>query len=317
MDQIGRRAFVKGGIGVAAGAALAGPFQGFVAHAAGAAPSKVPDLGPLGPVADARDGVVRLHLPPGFQYRSFHDNQAVPRPTLDGGAFVPGRHDGMAAFAGPTSGTVTLIRNHEINSFGTPFAAGVPVYDARGPGGTTSTVVDLQGNVQSAVASLTGTQMNCAGGRMPWGAWVTCEETVNGPDVFDDFTRGPAPPTTLRPEQGAAAEARVHLRSPGERRRLGRADHPRRAVRSRGGGVRPEGRRALPDGRRLRLPQRLLQVRAAGPSRPGRADPGRRPTVHAGRGGPPEPRPVSHPGPQRPVQGALDPRSTTRTRHTR
>ena len=194
MDHIGRRAFLKGGIGVAAGAAFAGPFQGFVAHAAGAAPSKVPNLGPLGPVADARDGVVRLHLPPGFQYRSFHDNQAVPKPTLAGGAFVPGRHDGMAAFAGPTSGTVILIRNHEINSFGAPFAAGVPVYDARGPGGTTSTVVDLQGNVQSAVASLTGTQMNCAGGRMPWGAWVSCEETVNGPDVFDDFTRATVSP---------------------------------------------------------------------------------------------------------------------------
>ena len=30
--------------------------------------------------------------------------------------------------------------------------------------------------------------MNCSGGRMPWGAWVTCEETVNGPDVGSDFT---------------------------------------------------------------------------------------------------------------------------------
>jgi secreted PhoX family phosphatase len=25
---------------------------------------------------------------------------------------------------------------------------------------------------------------------MPWGAWVTCEETVNGPDVGDDFSGG-------------------------------------------------------------------------------------------------------------------------------
>ena len=30
--------------------------------------------------------------------------------------------------------------------------------------------------------------MNCSGGQMPWGAWITCEETVNGPDVGPDFT---------------------------------------------------------------------------------------------------------------------------------
>ena len=30
--------------------------------------------------------------------------------------------------------------------------------------------------------------MNCSGGQMPWGSWVTCEETVNGPDVGPDFT---------------------------------------------------------------------------------------------------------------------------------
>jgi hypothetical protein len=33
--------------------------------------------------------------------------------------------------------------------------------------------------------------MNCMGGEMPWGSWVTCEETVNGPDVGSDFTGAP------------------------------------------------------------------------------------------------------------------------------
>ena len=30
--------------------------------------------------------------------------------------------------------------------------------------------------------------MNCAGAAMPWGSYVSCEETVNGPDVGPDFT---------------------------------------------------------------------------------------------------------------------------------
>ena len=40
----------------------------------------------------------------------------------------------------------------------------------------------------NAHTSLSGTMMNCSGGEMPWGSWVTCEETVNGPDVGPDFT---------------------------------------------------------------------------------------------------------------------------------
>ena len=77
----------------------------------------------LGPVADLRDGVVRLHLP-GFQYRSFHDTDTAPdgipndpRPPvfLDDGTRLPGRHDGMAAFSGP-DGNIWLIRNHELNN---------------------------------------------------------------------------------------------------------------------------------------------------------------------------------------------------------
>ncbi len=45
--------------------------------------------------------------------------------------------------------------------------------------------------MQESYGSLAGTQMNCSGGEMPWGSWVTCEETVNGYDVGDDFTRTP------------------------------------------------------------------------------------------------------------------------------
>jgi secreted PhoX family phosphatase len=179
--SIDRRTLLK--TSVAAG--LAGPFAGLVAGPAEARRS--PRAAALVPIRDERDGAVRLHLPRGFHYRSFHDTELPVR--LDDGTALPGRHDGMGAFRGPDD-SVILVRNHEVNNPTTPFGPGTP-YDARGGGGTTTIQVSRHGEVQRAFTSLNGTMMNCSGGIMPWGSWVTCEETVNGPDVGPDFTGAP------------------------------------------------------------------------------------------------------------------------------
>lgn len=184
MTVIDRRAFLKGAAAAGGAAALSGgPFAGLVASVA--AGSEV-DLGPLGPVADERDGRVRLWLPNGLKYRSFHDTDGPPI-VLDDGSRLPGRHDGMGAFVAPRGDNV-LIRNHEINGPGTPIGDPANAYDTRARGGCTTTIVSDTGQVRQAWTSLNGTMLNCAGGRMPWGAWITCEETVNGPDVGPDFT---------------------------------------------------------------------------------------------------------------------------------
>ena len=183
MPQIDRRTFLRGSAATAGAVMLGGPFQGFVARAANAATMAAPSF-PLGPVEDMRDGIVRLWLPKGFHYRSFHDTETPI--TLPDGTALPGRHDGMAAFPGPGE-NVLLVRNHEVNGPGTPFGPGVP-YDAAARGGTTTIEVTSKGKVVDAYTSLNGTQMNCSGGPMPWGSWITCEETVNGPDVGPDFT---------------------------------------------------------------------------------------------------------------------------------
>ena len=107
--------------------------------------------------------------------------------TLDDGTRLPGRHDGMGAFEGP-DGNVLLVRNHEVNNPGPAFGDASQAYDPMAQSGTTTIEVTPQGEVVHAYTSLNGTQMNCSGGRMPWGAWVTCEETINGPDVGPDFT---------------------------------------------------------------------------------------------------------------------------------
>jgi uncharacterized protein len=188
MTDISRRTLLKGGAAGVAGLVLAGPFEGFVAHAARGRP-KSAGYGPLAPVVDPRGNVVRLELPAGFQYRSFHPRGDV----LSDGSTLPGRHDGMATFRGP-SGRTILIRNHEINgNLGVPSTEpvlGEPAdgYDPLAKGGTVTVDVDGRGTVFDARVSLSGTQMNCAGGPTPWGSWLTCEETVNGGDVGPDFT---------------------------------------------------------------------------------------------------------------------------------
>jgi secreted PhoX family phosphatase len=196
MAVITRRDFLKGAAAAGGAAALSGgPFAGLIASVA--AKSEV-DLGPLVPVADARDGRVRLHLPAGLEYRSFHDTDILPaRITLDDGSLLPGRHDGMGAFVG-TRGDNILIRNHELNNPGPVFGDVGNAYDAMAQGGCTTTIVSDAGEVREAWTSLNGTMMNCAGGRMPWGAWITCEETVNGPDVGPDFTLVSNIPLTQR-----------------------------------------------------------------------------------------------------------------------
>jgi len=185
MADLNRRTVLRG---AAAAALVGGPFAGFVARSASAATTADAPARALRPVPDLRDGVVRLHLPEGFQYRSFHDNtaQAV---VLDDGTVLPGRHDGMAAFPGPDD-TVRLVRNHEVNGPGAAFGPGTP-YDSMARGGTTTIEVTEYGEVRHAYTSLNGTQNNCNGGPMPWGSWISCEETVNGPDVGADFTGVP------------------------------------------------------------------------------------------------------------------------------
>lgn len=206
-----RRSVLKGAALAAGTAALGGPFQGLVAGPAAALGA--PAFRALRAIPDQRDGKVRLHLPEGFSYRSFHDTETPV--TLDDGTVLPGRHDGMGAFDGP-AGTVTLIRNHEVNN---PVAAqfgplGDHTYDPRAGGGCTHIDVSEEGVVARAYTAINGTMMNCSGGQMPWGAWVTCEETVNGPDVGPDFTGTSNVPLTK--PHGYIFEVPVTGRSSGE-----------------------------------------------------------------------------------------------------
>lgn len=176
----------------AGGLAIVSPLHALgVRSAYGQTPPRVAGYGPLEPTGP------ELALPPGFHYQVI-SRQGEP---MHDGSLTPSAFDGMGAFPGPGHTTI-LIRNHENRERPgeVPVLAPFP-YDAAVRGGASKLEVRREAvgrgpddeelysyTVENSFAILGGTSTNCAGGVLPDGKWLTCEEVVKGP------TFGPAPP---------------------------------------------------------------------------------------------------------------------------
>lgn len=230
---ISRRRFLRR---VAAGGALwlvpGALDRALAAIPAGAA---APHAG-FGPLVPDPDGL--LDLPEGFHYHALstailgRDDDARFTGWLDGGAPVPARHDGMAAFAGG-NGTTILVRNHELDPGQSPAvrAATDRMYDPLGTGGTTTLRVDARRRLVHSFVSLAGTFRNCAGGPTPWGTWLSAEECTYMPGEVDG-TNHDMRPDVSRPH-GYVFEVDAHAAGPVEPvpiRAMGRFYHEAVAV---------------------------------------------------------------------------------------
>jgi uncharacterized protein len=177
---------------MAAGAVALGP--GFWRDAL-AAPA-TPGPGPYGPPVGSPNELGFV-LPQGFSSRLIAKGNA---PVLGTTYVFPLFPDGSATYPLSDGGWI-LVSNSE-----------VPL---DGQGGASAIRFGPDGEIRDAYRILGGTSTNCAGGKTPWGTWMSCEEVDDG-HVWECDPAGEKP-AIERPAMGTFKHEAVAVDPAGKR----------------------------------------------------------------------------------------------------
>lgn len=195
-----RREFIRSGV-LAGGVLAFGPGFWRDVWQAAANPAS-PGAGPYGALGPADANGIRL--PEGFRSRVIAEAGGQVGGTSYEWPLFP---DGAATFPTEDGGWI-LVVNSEVPP---------DVGDVRPQqGGASAIRFRADGEIADAYRILGGTNTNCAGGRTPWGTWLSCEEVEDDGRVWecDPLGQRPAVP---RPAMGLFKHEAVCVDDLGQR----------------------------------------------------------------------------------------------------